>query len=89
MTRFIDESFTTLRSAEAAFDLLVKYKRLQIRETVKEKLMKKFRNVLEQYCKEVFNLGVSYPVHEILYLIKIINLFMSKYLCGGIYYLKD
>ncbi|KAM4891097.1 dynein axonemal heavy chain 10 [Sylvia borin] len=53
MTRFIDESFTTLRSAEAAFDLLVKYKHLQIRETVKKKLMKKFRNVLEQYCKEV------------------------------------
>ncbi|XP_063271579.1 dynein axonemal heavy chain 10 [Prinia subflava] len=53
MTRFIDESFTTLRSAEAAFDLLMKYKHLQIREPVNKKLMKKFRNVLNQYCKEV------------------------------------
>lgn len=79
MIRFIDESFTTLRSAETAFDLLVKYKHLQIPETIKEKLMKKFRNVLEQYRKEVFYLGISYPVHEILYLMKIINVCMSKY----------
>ncbi|RMC05733.1 hypothetical protein DUI87_17276 [Hirundo rustica rustica] len=53
MTRFIDESFTTLRSAEAAFDLLVKYKHIQTREAINKKLMKKFRSVLEQYCKEV------------------------------------
>lgn len=89
MTRFIDESFTTLRSAEAAFDLLVKYKHIQTRETIKKKLMKKFRNVLEQYCKEVFNLGISYPVRDILYLMKITNLCVSKHLGGVIYYLED
>lgn len=89
MTRFIDESFTTLRSAETAFDMLLKYKHIQIPETVNKQLMKKFSVVLEQYSKEVFNLGISYPVHEVLYLMKIINLYMSKYLCGVIYYVKD
>ncbi|XP_041266334.1 dynein heavy chain 10, axonemal [Onychostruthus taczanowskii] len=53
MTRFIDESFTTLRSAETAFDMLLKYKRLQIPETINKQFMKKFSVVLEQYCKEV------------------------------------
>ncbi|XP_058707745.1 dynein axonemal heavy chain 10 [Poecile atricapillus] len=53
MTRFIDESFTTLRSAEATFDLLLKYKHIQIRETINKQFMKKFSDVLEQYCKEV------------------------------------
>lgn len=88
MTRFIDESFKTLRSAETAFGLLSKYKRLQIPETINKQFKKKFNVVLEQYCKEVFNLGISYPVHEVLYLMKIINLYMSKYPCGVIYYVK-
>lgn len=89
MTSFIDESFMTLRSAEVAFDMLMKYKQMQIRETINKQLMEKFRDVLEQYRKEVFSLGISYPVHEVLYLMKIINLRMSKYLCGVICYLKD
>lgn len=86
MTSFIDESFTTLRSAEVAFDMLMKYKHMQIPETINKQLMEKFSDVLEQYCKEVFSLGISYPVHEVLYLMKIINLCMSNYLCGVIYY---
>uniref|UniRef100_A0A8C3NCR8 Dynein-1, subspecies f n=1 Tax=Geospiza parvula TaxID=87175 RepID=A0A8C3NCR8_GEOPR len=53
MTRFIDESFTTLRSAETAFGLLSKYKHLQIPETINKQFIKKFNVVLEQYCKEV------------------------------------
>ncbi|XP_074410515.1 dynein axonemal heavy chain 10 isoform X7 [Zonotrichia albicollis] len=53
MTRFIDKSFTTLRSAETAFGLLSKYKRLQIPKTINKQFMKKFSVVLEQYCKEV------------------------------------
>ncbi|OWK54873.1 Dynein heavy chain 10, axonemal [Lonchura striata] len=53
MTRFIDESFTTLRSAETAFDMLLKYKYIQIPETINKQLMKKFNVVLEKYCKEV------------------------------------
>ncbi|XP_039416979.1 dynein heavy chain 10, axonemal isoform X2 [Corvus cornix cornix] len=53
MKRFIDESFKTLRSAETAFDMLLKYKQIQIRETIHKQLMKKFSDVLEKYCKEV------------------------------------
>ncbi|XP_038008579.1 dynein heavy chain 10, axonemal [Motacilla alba alba] len=53
MTRFIDESFTTLRSAETAFHMLLKYKHLQIPEAINKQFLKKFRVVLEQYCKEV------------------------------------
>ncbi|KAF4798840.1 Dynein-1-alpha heavy chain, flagellar inner arm I1 complex [Turdus rufiventris] len=53
MTSFIDESFMTLRSAEVAFDMLMKYKQMQIRETINKQLMEKFRDVLEQYRKEV------------------------------------
>lgn len=88
MTRFVDESFTTLRSAETAFGLLFKYKHLEIPETIKKQFIKKFRVVLDQYCKEVFNLGISYPVHEVLYLMKIINLCMSKPVWCH-YYVKD
>ncbi|XP_009082982.1 PREDICTED: dynein heavy chain 10, axonemal, partial [Acanthisitta chloris] len=50
---FIDESFKSLRSAEAAFDMLLKFKHISIRETVAEQMMMKFRDVLDQYCKEV------------------------------------
>uniref|UniRef100_A0A8C9N5K9 Dynein heavy chain tail domain-containing protein n=1 Tax=Serinus canaria TaxID=9135 RepID=A0A8C9N5K9_SERCA len=53
MTRFVDESFTTLRSAETAFGLLFKYKYLEIPETIKKQFIKKFRVVLDQYCKEL------------------------------------
>lgn len=55
MKRFIDESFKTLRSAETAFDMLLKYKQIQIRETIHKQLMKKFSDVLEKYYKEVFS----------------------------------
>lgn len=89
MIKFIDESFTTLRSAETAFDMLLKYKCIQTREIINKQFIKKFSDVLDQYCKEVFNLGISYLVHEVLYVMKIINLYMSKYLCGVIYCLKD
>uniref|UniRef100_A0A8C5U940 Dynein heavy chain tail domain-containing protein n=1 Tax=Malurus cyaneus samueli TaxID=2593467 RepID=A0A8C5U940_9PASS len=51
--RFIDESFTALRSAETAFDMLLKYKHIQIRENISKKLMKKFSDVLGQYQKEL------------------------------------
>ncbi|NXS82265.1 DYH10 protein, partial [Erpornis zantholeuca] len=53
LKRFIDQSFKTLRSAETAFDMLLKYKQIQIRETINKQLMKKFRDVLEKYSKEV------------------------------------
>ncbi|KAJ7419933.1 Dynein heavy chain 10, axonemal [Willisornis vidua] len=54
---FIDESFKTLRSAEPAFDMLLKFKHIQTRETLNEHMMMKFSDVLDQYCKEVENVN--------------------------------
>ncbi|CAH1801914.1 unnamed protein product [Owenia fusiformis] len=50
---FIDESFKTLRSAEGAFDMLLKFKHIRSREAINSQLMKKFNDILTQYEKEV------------------------------------
>lgn len=50
---FIDESFKTLRSAEAAFDMLLKFKHIRSREAINRQMMMKFNDILVQYCKEV------------------------------------
>ncbi|KAM4707116.1 dynein axonemal heavy chain 10 [Discoglossus pictus] len=50
---FIDESFKTLRSAEAAFDMLLKFKHIRSRDAINKQMMMKFNDILEQYCKEV------------------------------------
>ncbi|MEE6504167.1 hypothetical protein FKM82_005082, partial [Ascaphus truei] len=52
-THFIDESFKSLRSAEAAFDMLLKFKHIRSREAINKKMMMKFNDILEQYCKEI------------------------------------
>ena len=51
--RFIDESFKTLRSAEGAFDMLLKFKHIRSREAINSQMMKKFNDILLQYGKEV------------------------------------
>ncbi|KAM9822995.1 dynein axonemal heavy chain 10-like [Syngnathus typhle] len=50
---FIDQSFKTLRSSTAAFEMLVKYKDIRSRPAINNHLMKKTNDVLSQYCKEV------------------------------------
>ncbi|XP_044296574.1 dynein axonemal heavy chain 10 isoform X1 [Varanus komodoensis] len=50
---FIDESFKTLRSAEAAFDMLLNFKHIRSREAINKQMMMKFNDILVQYCKEV------------------------------------
>lgn len=50
---FIDESFKTLRSAEAAFDMLLKFKHIRSREAINRQMMMKFNDILAQYGKEV------------------------------------
>ncbi|XP_036777654.2 dynein axonemal heavy chain 10 [Manis pentadactyla] len=50
---FIDESFKTLRSAEAAFDMLLKFKHIRSREAISRQMMMKFNDILAQYCKEI------------------------------------
>ena len=50
---FIDQSFKKLRSATAAFDMLLKFKHVRSREALNKQMMKKFNDILAQYCKEV------------------------------------
>ncbi|XP_028567040.2 dynein axonemal heavy chain 10 isoform X2 [Podarcis muralis] len=50
---FIDDSFKTLRSAEAAFDMLLNFKHIRSREAINKQMMMKFNDILAQYCKEV------------------------------------
>ncbi|KAI7812536.1 putative dynein heavy chain 10 [Triplophysa rosa] len=50
---FIDQSFKSLRSASAAFDLLLKFKHIRSRDAINNQLMKKFNDILAQYDKEV------------------------------------
>ncbi|XP_069789574.1 dynein axonemal heavy chain 10 isoform X2 [Narcine bancroftii] len=50
---FIDESFKSLRSAEAAFDMLLRFRHIRSREAVNKQMMRKFNDILTQYCKEV------------------------------------
>ncbi|CAB1437042.1 unnamed protein product [Pleuronectes platessa] len=51
---FIDQSFKTLRSSAAGFDMLLKFKHIRSREVISKHLMRKFNDILAQYCKEVF-----------------------------------
>ncbi|KAL2092820.1 hypothetical protein ACEWY4_012618 [Coilia grayii] len=50
---FIDQSFKTLRSAAAAFDMLLKFKHIRSREAINNQMMQKFNDILAQYSKEV------------------------------------
>lgn len=56
---FIDESFKTLRSAEAAFDMLLKFKHIRSREAINRQMMMKFNDILAQYYKEVIEKSVA------------------------------
>ncbi|KAG9262045.1 dynein heavy chain 10, axonemal [Astyanax mexicanus] len=50
---FIDQSFKTLRSASAAFDMLLNFRHIRSRDAINKQMMKKFNDILTQYCKEV------------------------------------
>ena len=56
---FINESFKTLRSAEGAFDMLLKFKNIRSREAINSQMMKKFNDILLQYGKEVRRLLIA------------------------------
>ncbi|BFZ18222.1 hypothetical protein BsWGS_21261 [Bradybaena similaris] len=50
---FIDESFQSLRSSDGAFELLIKLRGIQSRESVNKRMQSKFRNIILQYNKEI------------------------------------
>lgn len=71
---FIDESFKTLRSAEGAFDMLLKFKHIRSREAINNLMMRKFSDILTQYSKEV---GLSIVIIIILLIFHNIFLFFA------------
>ena len=50
---FINQSFKKLRSAEGAFEMLLRFKNIRSREAINSEMMKKFTDILLQYIKEV------------------------------------
>lgn len=62
----IDQSFKALRSSTAAFSMLLKFKHVHSQEAINSHLMRKFNDVLVQYCKEVPYVHLP-PVTIILY----------------------
>ena len=62
--RFIDESFKYLRSAEGAFDLLLKFQHIKSRESINEQMMNKLHEILRQYKKEVDIINHSFTTQK-------------------------
>ncbi|XP_030756931.1 dynein heavy chain 10, axonemal [Sitophilus oryzae] len=50
---FIDQTFKMIRSSESALDMMLKFKHLETRQTIQNKLMQKFDVILDQYIREV------------------------------------
>ncbi|KAM9858629.1 dynein axonemal heavy chain 10 [Aulostomus maculatus] len=61
---FIDHSFKTLRSSAAAFDMLLKFKHIRSRQAINNHLMRKFNDILAQYCKEVDSINEIFEVNK-------------------------
>jgi len=49
----LDLSFKTQHSSANAFEMLLKFKQSRSREAINKHLMRKFDDILTQYCKEV------------------------------------
>lgn len=59
---FIDESFKTLRSSDEALQMLLKFKNIDTRESIKEQLMTKFYFIMQQFSKEIATVESVYVV---------------------------
>ena len=57
---FINNSFRTLRSAEGAFEMLMKFQHIRSREAINSLMMQKFNDILDQYEKEANRNVVGY-----------------------------
>lgn len=50
---FIDQSFKTLKSAESALEVLLKFKHIKTRPVIQNLLMTKFDIIMDQFIKEI------------------------------------
>ncbi len=60
---FIDESFQSLRSAEGAFDMLHNFKHIRARDAINATMMKKFKEILATFEKEVDGINEIFLEH--------------------------
>lgn len=59
---FIDQSFKTLRSAEGALEMLLKFKHMETRQVILDQLMLKFDVIMDQFIKEINVVNVYFQV---------------------------
>lgn len=59
---FIDQSFKTLRSAEGALEMLLKFKHMETRQVILDQLMLKFDVIMDQFMKEISVVGSYFHV---------------------------
>ncbi|XP_041853005.1 dynein heavy chain 10, axonemal [Melanotaenia boesemani] len=60
----LDLSFKTLHSSGDAFDMLLKFKQIHSREAINKHLMRKFDDILTQYCKEVNSINEVFKAQK-------------------------
>lgn len=75
---FIDQSFKMIRSSEAALAMLLKFKHIETRQLIQNKMMLKFDVILDQYMKELLAVEDHFTVNKNLlkyHKIHIINVF--------------
>ncbi|CAH2003821.1 unnamed protein product, partial [Acanthoscelides obtectus] len=57
---FIDQCFKLIRSSEDALDMLIKFRHIETREAILNKLMLKFDVILDQYMKELLQVDDNF-----------------------------
>ncbi|XP_050294970.1 dynein axonemal heavy chain 10 [Anthonomus grandis grandis] len=57
---FIDQSFKMIRSSEGALEMMVKFKHIETREMIQNKLMQKFDVILDQYTREILTVDDNF-----------------------------
>jgi dynein heavy chain len=72
---FIHASFTQLRSADTALDMLIKFQKIDTTHVLAHEIIRQFAAILLQYCKEidgVYDLFIKYkdnpPIFKVNYL---------------------
>ncbi|XP_022902554.2 dynein axonemal heavy chain 10 [Onthophagus taurus] len=61
---FIDQCFKTLRSAEGALEMLLKFKHIKTRKVILDQLMTKFEVVMDQFGKEIGAVEYIFLLHK-------------------------
>ncbi|XP_066140827.1 dynein axonemal heavy chain 10 [Euwallacea fornicatus] len=57
---FIDQSFKMVRSSEAALEMMLKFKHIETRELIRNRLMQKFDVILNQYTREILTVDDNF-----------------------------